>query len=79
MCYECKHTFEEPKYWKETHGLDFGPYEKICGCPKCGGAYADSQKCDCCGNLIEGVYVITDDGNRYCEDCYHVAEFGEEE
>lgn len=70
--------FEEPKRWQETHGLEYGPYEEWPGCPKCGGAYAEAFKCDCCDNWIDGTYVKTDDDRRYCFNCYRVTDVGDE-
>jgi hypothetical protein len=41
-CLDCGRTFSTPKYWQETHGLDYGPYEQFSGCPFCGGDYEDA-------------------------------------
>ena len=79
VCIECGHLFEEPAYWEETHGLDAPPYEKMSGCSKCYGRYVKARKCDSCGEFIVGTYVKTEDGERYCENCYMVMDLGEED
>jgi hypothetical protein len=79
VCCECGHVFEEPEHWEETHGLDYGPYEHMSGCPHCGGGYAEAHKCNCCDDWIDDTYIKTDDGNRYCFNCYRVMELGDED
>ena len=79
VCLECGKTFEEPTRWKETHGLDYGPYEECGGSPCCGGAYGTAFECDCCGEWITGEYIKTDNGKRFCENCIIHYELGEEE
>lgn len=78
VCCECGNVFEEPVYWEETHNLDAPPYEQWSGCPHCGGSYAETYECDCCGDWITGDYVKTDNGERYCENCIVHYELGEE-
>lgn len=39
ICFDCGEEFDTPKLYIETHGLDSPPYEKVRGCPVCGGAY----------------------------------------
>lgn len=70
VCLDCGEVFEEPVYWEETHGLDHGPYEQWSGCPKCGEAYVETYLCDCCNEWITWDYIETDDGKRYCDNCY---------
>lgn len=41
ICVECKHRFENPKRFVETHGFDEPPYEILYGCPLCGGNYEE--------------------------------------
>ena len=77
ICLECGLIFDDPVKWEETHGLDCGPYEKWSGCPKCRGSYAETYRCDRCGEWIEGSYIKIDD-NRYCEYCYDKYQPGEE-
>ena len=79
ICYECEHIFSEPKIWTEKHGLDTPPFEHYSGCPSCGGAFAETYKCDCCGNWIVGEYAELTDGSRYCEECYCVKRIGEDD
>ena len=79
VCLDCEHIFSEPNYWRETHGLDCGPYEDFDGCPICGGAYATAYECNECGGWITGEYVKTAGGHRICENCYHTMEIGDED
>ena len=78
VCYDCMETFEKPKVWVETHGLDTPPYEKIYGCPYCSGAFTETHKCDCCDDWIVGSYIKLNSGERICEDCYTTYDLGEE-
>lgn len=78
-CTDCGHIFAEPGYFIETHGLDNPPYETRYACPKCGGSYAITYKCSCCGEYIVDSYVKTEDGERYCSECYRMYELGDEE
>ena len=75
-CLECQHVFEEPMRWTERHGLEHGPFEEFSGCPMCGGGYVKTYKCDVCDNYILDDYIKTDDGMRYCENCFIRIEFG---
>ena len=79
VCIECGTIFDEPTYWEERHGLDTPPYEQWSGSPCCHGEYAQAQECSCCGEFITGQYIKTDDGERYCENCYVVHELGDED
>lgn len=80
VCLDCYATFEEPARWKESRGEWFGfpAYEKMRGCPYCGGSYVATHKCDCCDEWIMGSYVKLESGERICEDCYQVVELGDE-
>ena len=78
VCIDCGKKFEEPKYWEETHGLDYGPYEQWSGCPYCYGAYAETYECNCCGEWITGDYIKTNNNERFCENCIIHYEIGEE-
>ena len=79
VCVECGHLFEEPVWWVETHGLSAPPYERRYGCPKCYGTYVEARRCDNCGEFITGAYVKTENGERFCENCYDTYELGEED
>lgn len=79
VCYDCEKTFDEPKIWTNTHGLDTPPYESYAGCPSCGGAFTETYKCDDCGEWIFDDYVKTASGHRFCENCYNTMELGDEE
>lgn len=72
-CCDCGETFEEPREYVETHGLDGPPYERYYGCPYCGGSYADAIRCDGCGEYITGTYVVIGD-ERFCEGCFEIYE-----
>jgi hypothetical protein len=77
ICLDCGCVFDEPKHWIETHGLDSPPYEEWDGCPFCGGTYAETYKCDNCGDWINGEYVKLKNGDNFCENCYEIREIGE--
>lgn len=79
VCIECGHVFEEPQYWEERHGFDYGPGEEWSGCPECGSSYTRTYECDCCGEWITGKYVKTEDGYRYCSECYFEHDIGDED
>lgn len=75
VCLECGYLFKEPKRFTERHGLDSPPYEDWLGCPACGGDFAPIVRCDGCGDVITGTYVlISPTGERYCENCYKCKE-----
>lgn len=69
VCCECGATFKEPEDWEERHGLDYGPYEQLSGCPRCGGAYTETYRCDYCGEWITDDYVQIGD-EMFCDDCF---------
>lgn len=77
VCLDCGLMFKEPKHYVERHGLDTPPYEHYSGCPSCGGAYAHTFSCDCCGNPITGEYIKVKDGRVYCEECYTVMDIAD--
>ena len=77
ICLDCGCVFDEPKHWIETHGLDSLPYEEWDGCPSCGGTYAETYKCDNCGDWINGEYVKLKNSDNFCENCYEIREIGE--
>lgn len=77
VCLECEHIFEVPKKYIEHHGLDYGPFEEFYACPKCGGAYAETMRCDDCDRWIIGDYIELNDGSVYCEKCYCPKQIGE--
>lgn len=79
ICLDCQRLFDEPKRHIERHGLDTPPYEEWNGCVYCGGAYAEAQTCNYCGDYIIGDYIKTADGYRYCEDCFTRMEIGDED
>lgn len=79
VCKECGHVFEEPEYWVEKHGFDYPPYEEWSGCPNCRGDYVETHICDGCSDYINGPYIKTVDGTRYCENCYTAMELEDEE
>lgn len=48
-CKDCGCEFEEPRSYREYHGLDYG-YETLWECPNCGsGDYNPSRACPICG------------------------------
>lgn len=78
ICKECGNVFEEPIRWEERHGLDTPPFEQHIGCPYCQGAYVEAYRCDCCDYWIDGTYIKTSDGKRFCEECCVKMELGDE-
>jgi hypothetical protein len=70
VCLDCQHLFQDPQHYVETHGLDTPPYEHAYGCPKCGGVYVETHKCDCCGNWIVDDCIKTNNDLWFCQDCY---------
>lgn len=79
VCLDCDRIFQHEKHYIETHGLENPPYEEYDGCPYCGGAYAETHMCGCCGHWIIGEYIKLRDGNRICEQCYITYEIGDED
>ena len=77
ICLDCGCIFENPRKYVETHGLDLPPYEEWNGCPWCGGAYAETFKCDLCNDWINGQYIEIKNGYKYCEECFQIKEIGE--
>lgn len=78
VCLDCGHIFEYPYCWEERHGLEYGPFEKFSGCPRCGEPYTEAHKCECCNEWIAGEYVKLNSGERICNGCYITYELGEE-
>ena len=79
ICLDCRRLFEEPKQCVETHGLDTPPYEVFYVCPYCGGDFIEARKCDSCDEFLTTTYVKTDNGERYCENCYNTYDLGDED
>ena len=69
VCLDCGNTFDTPKEWIEKHGLDSPPYEKIIGCPKCGGNFVVAPLCDVCGEEIVDDYYSIENGMNICNEC----------
>ncbi len=60
-CNNCGLEFEEPKAYRESHGLEHGWEELYC-CPNCGEAdYDEATECQICGEPVFG--------ERFCKDC----------
>lgn len=74
ICLECGKVFDEDDVdvWEETHGLDYPPYERVSGCPSCGGAYVDAYVCDGCGEYIDTETYVEIDDQKYCEGCFTI-------
>ena len=79
ICLDCNETFNVPKLYVETYGLDTPPYKEYYACPFCGGAYVKAYECDECNHWITGEYIKTASGQRICENCYNTMEIGDEE
>lgn len=82
VCLECRHICDEEDIitWKEDRGEYWGTpcYEEKSGCPHCKGNCVKAFKCDSCEEWITELYIKTDDGKRYCVNCYCQIEIGEE-
>lgn len=78
VCVDCGEVFSEPKRHIETHGFSAGPYEVFYVCPCCGGDYVRARRCDACGDWIVGQYIMLENGERICDECYTIYEIGEE-
>lgn len=71
VCADCGSVFAEPKRVIETHGLDTPPYEEYNACPDCYGmCIVETFTCDCCDEHIRDAYILVNNGERYCSDCY---------
>ena len=83
VCLECGHIFDENDVaiWEESRGEYWGApcSETVSGCPNCNGDYVETHKCNCCDEWIDDIYIKTDDGKRYCLNCYQVMHVGDEE
>ena len=77
ICYECGHTFYEPKHWEEKHGLDYPPYENVSGCPYCGGSFTEAYRCDACGEWIDTDTYVEIGDEKYCENCFTIKSLGD--
>ena len=79
VCLDCYRTFNEDEIadWYETHGLDSPPYEHFSGCPYCHGAYAETHRCDCCGEWIDTDTYVEIGDEKYCENCFTIKNIGE--
>lgn len=70
ICLDCHALFEKPKHYRETHGLESGPYEEWNGCPKCAGTFSKVMPCNICGALYPESELHTCDDLLLCEDCH---------
>lgn len=68
-CIECGFEFEHPAPYTETMGLDEPPFYDYDGCPKCGGAYAETHICDHCMEVLVPPYVRLWNGDELCDEC----------
>lgn len=71
VCLECGCVFDEPRTFKETHGLEHGPYETWHGCPVCGGAYDEQVYCEGCGEYMPASEAHETKAGYFCDDCYY--------
>lgn len=81
ICCDCGSSFHEPVQWVEDRGECFGSpaYEQLSGSPCCYGAYVKAFRCSCCDEWITTEdYIKTNDGERYCEDCFQHMKLGDE-
>ena len=89
-CVECGHIFEqgEEKRWLENRGEYWGQpaYEKMTGCPYCGGDYEETEPCAICGTetlcdeLNGGICADCLMEYKYdTKTCLHIGEMNREE
>lgn len=83
VCLDCGHIFgeEDVSVWKECRGEYWGMlcYEEVSGCPICHGSYTTTYKCDLCDEYINGDYMKTEDGRRFCMNCLTPMSLGDED
>lgn len=77
LCLDCDNLFEDPKEYSETHGLSSPPYETWTGCPRCGGGYVETFRCDLCDEWVAGEYIKLKDGTVVCDQCYEINNIGD--
>lgn len=71
ICKNCGRDFEEPDVVYETHGFDYGPYEKWLVCPSCHDSnFEEAEQCDGCGEY----FAKSDLTDGLCDDCYEEEE-----
>ena len=82
VCMDCGHIFDEEEVaiWNEDRGEYWGTqcHEEMRGCPRCYGSYVKAYKCDLCDEYIDGDYMKSADGQRYCMDCLTPMSLGDE-
>lgn len=68
-CLDCGHIFEkgEESVWIESRGECFGfqSYEKMQGCPLCGGDFQETKPCKICGSE----HLEDELNENICDDC----------
>lgn len=83
ICTECRHIFDDDDVaiWEESRGEYWGMpcYEEVSGCPRCKGDYVKTYRCSCCDEWLEGPYIKTDNGKRYCSECFQDYVLGDED
>ena len=71
ICRDCELVFDKPMISVEKHGLDSPPYETFEVCPHCRSTdIHEAHQCDACGEWIRDDYIETENGMRFCNDCY---------
>ena len=82
ICIDCGHLFDEDDIatWEESRGEYWGSEcsESVSGCPRCNGDYVEAFKCDLCDEYIDGDYMKTEDGQRFCMHCLTPMSLGDE-
>lgn len=84
-CLDCGYSFEdgEQSFWTESRGEFWGVScsENMGGCPRCGGGYEETKKCEICENDFfddQLTFGVCDDCvNKYNNDiemCYKIGE-----
>lgn len=70
-CLDCEGVFDTPLQYTEYHnGVDV-PGELFYVCPFCRSSdFVPAKKCDVCSDYIKDDYIITEDGQIICGNCY---------
>jgi len=70
-CLDCEGVFDSPYRYTEYHDGRDAPGEQFSVCPFCKStSYVTAKTCDICSNYITDDYIVTEDGQTICEDCY---------
>lgn len=74
ICRDCGRVFDNPAFFFENHGFDYGPAEKWDCCPFCGSvSFDEAVYCDGCHEAVSEEEAVTIRANdrtyHFCEAC----------